>query len=379
MLEHHESTSASTAREQELEIEVARLQAEIDTLRGDDPTAVTSRFLTMAAETVDKAVADARREADEIVEEISSEAEARRDEATRVAAEAEAMAEQLLAKADRAQEAVADANQQAAEIKAEAEAEAAAIVAAEREKISLEIEAVAEIRSALDDERVALDSYHGSLRSRVQELAVSMVAFMQTELPPVDNDALEGTALGASGGEDGASEGTTASPSAIDESESGDESEDLLDAPPPAVDVHAAADDMWVQMLDAAIPEADHIVDMPDSAIDEVPVGPPSTFGGVPVIEGDQKPAGGLFSRIRPKAAAPVGFDDLTTDDDDEDDDEVSLFGTLGPRLVEQTPPDTLAEALDTDDSDDHAFRQFLDGDDAPDPSRDWLLRPEQT
>jgi hypothetical protein len=370
MMEHHESTAASTAREQELEIEVARLQAELDTLRGDDPTVVTSRFLTMAAETVDKAVADARREADEIVEEISSEAEARRDEATRVAAEAEAMTEELLAEADRAQEAVAAANERAAEIKAEAEAAAAAMVAAEHEKIAVEIEVVAEIRGALDDERTALEGYHRSLRSRVQELAMSMVAFMQTELPPVDNDALEGAA------DDAATGGATV-PQPTDDTSG---SEDPLDDSPGAFDVRAAADDMWVEMLDAAIPEADRIVDMPDTAIDEVPVGPPATFGGVPVIENDEKPSsGGLFSRMRSKSAEPAGFDDLVTDDDhDDEEDNVGLFGTFGQRLVEQTPPDTLAEALGTDDSEDHAFRQFLDGDDAPDPSRDWLLRPEQ-
>ena len=373
-MDHHESTSASTAREQELEIELARLQAELDTLRGDDPTAVTSRFLKMAAETVDKAVADARREADEIVEEISSEAEARRDEATRVASEAEAMAEQLLAEADRAQEAVAEANDKAAEIKADAEAAAAVIVAVEHEKIAVEIETVAEIRGALNDERVALESYHRTLRSRIQELAVSMVSFMQTELPPVDKDALEEGAL-----EDTSPEGSTAAQPADDETESSAESGDLLDAPPPAVDVQAAADDMWVQMLDAAIPEADRIVDMPDTAIDEVPAVPPATFGGVPVIENDEKPpSGGLFSRIRSKSAEPVGFDDLA-DDEDEDGDDVGLFGTFGQRLIESTPPDTLAEAIGTEESDDHAFREFLDGDDAPDPSRDWLLRPEQS
>ena len=121
---------------------------------------------------------------------------------------------------------------------------------------------------------------------------MSMVAFMQTELPPVDNDALEGAA------DDTAPEGATVAQPADAESES----EDLLDVPPPAVDVRAAADDMWVEMLDAAIPETDRIVDMPDTAIDEVPVGPPATFGGVPVMENDEKPpSGGLFSRMRSK------------------------------------------------------------------------------
>ncbi|MEZ5165991.1 MAG: hypothetical protein R2695_05685 [Acidimicrobiales bacterium] len=81
MTEQRETPTASTARERELEIEVARLKAEVDALKGEDPVAATSRFLAMAADTVDRVVADARREADEIVEEISAQAEARRDEA----------------------------------------------------------------------------------------------------------------------------------------------------------------------------------------------------------------------------------------------------------------------------------------------------------
>ncbi|MEZ5247012.1 MAG: hypothetical protein R2707_18120 [Acidimicrobiales bacterium] len=376
MTEHHESTSAPTAREQELELEVARLKAELETLRGDDPTAVTSRFLTMAAETVDRAVADARREADEIVEEISAEAEARRDEATRVAAEAEAMAEQLLADADRAQEAVEEATEKAAAITAEAEREAEAIVAAEREKIALEVEAVAEIRLALDEERAALDGYHESLRRRVEELANSMVSFMHTELPAGDLKVLgEGEGEGDGEGEH--------------EHSGFDADDDPLDTPAPvAEEPVAAVTDPWLEMLEGAIPEEDRIVDVPETAVDEVPVGPLSVFGGVPVIETvsdetvseEKRPSGGLFSRIRSRETTVVGFDDLAADDEtDEETDDVGLFGSLGPRLIEQTRPDTLAEALETEDIDDQAFRQFLDGDDAPDPSRDWLLRPEQS
>ena len=374
MTEHHESTPASTDREQELEIEIARLKAEIETLRGDDPAEVTSRFLTMAAETVDRAVADARREADEILVEISSEAEARRDEATRVAAEAEAMAEQLLADADRAQEAVEEANERAAAIKAEAEAEAEAMIAEERARIASEIDAVAEIRSALDEERAALESYHESLQRRVKELAASMVTFMHDELPmggtgelvavPLDNDEHVDEVFSAA---------------AVDDDDDGDEMAATVEefAAAPADEVA----DPWTEMLGAAIPEHDRIVDVPDSAIDEIPAGPPFGFG-IPVGADDARPAsGGLFSRMRSTADDELSHERVDTPDDgtDDDDDAPGLFGMLGSRVVQPTPPATLAEALDADDIEDQAFRQFLDGDDAPDPSRDWLLRPEQS
>lgn len=382
MTDQHDSTDASTPRERELELEVARLQAEVDALKGEDPATATSRFLAMAAETVDKAVADARREADEIVEEISGEAEARRDEATRVAAEAEAMAEMLLADADRAQEAVEKATEEAATIKATAEVEAAEIVATEREKVAAEYEAVAEVRTALDEERAALDSYHESLRRRVQELAESMVSFMDNELPAASAGALEGAVSPRLEEHDDHDEDPT------DETSESSESTDPLDTPAPAV-ASSGADslDPWVEMLESAIPEEDRIVDMPDTAIDEIPPGPPAMFGDAPVIEeeADDESSSSLFSRARSDDDEVIGFDDLAADDDDDSEEaepeeqKSGLFGMLGARLVEQTPPDDLAEALDTDDSEDQAFRQFLDGDDAPDPSRDWLLRPEQS
>jgi diguanylate cyclase (GGDEF)-like protein/PAS domain S-box-containing protein len=166
MTEHHQT---STARERELEIEVARLTAELETLQGEDATAATSRFLAMAAATVDQAVEDARREADEIVEEVS--------------AQAEAMAEQLLADTDRAQETIDEANAEAEEIKAAAASDAENLVQIEREKVAGEIEALAEVRGALEDERDSLETYHEELRRRVQELAESMVSFMTTEPP----------------------------------------------------------------------------------------------------------------------------------------------------------------------------------------------------
>ena len=170
------------------------------------------------------------------------------------------------------------------------------------------------------------------------------------------------------------------------ESETDVVSEDPLDTPAPAAESPAdATENPWTQMLESAIPEEDRIVDMPDTAIDEIPAGPPSSFGGVPVVEDEVEKrsfSAGLFSRGRSAADDTIGFDDLAADDDDDDDDtekSTGLFGMFGPRLVEHVSPDGLADALDADDTDDEAFRQFLDGDDAPDPSRDWLLRPEQS
>jgi chromosome segregation ATPase len=124
----------------------------------------------MAAATVDQAVEDARREADEIVEEISAQAEARRDEATRVAAEAEAMAEHLLAEADQSLARIEEAETEAEMIKVIAREQADTLVSVERERVADEIEALAEVRNALETERGALGSYHEELRRRVQEL-----------------------------------------------------------------------------------------------------------------------------------------------------------------------------------------------------------------
>ena len=56
----------STARERELEVELARVSAQLEAMQGGDLMQTTSRFLEMAANTVDLAMADARREADEL-------------------------------------------------------------------------------------------------------------------------------------------------------------------------------------------------------------------------------------------------------------------------------------------------------------------------
>lgn len=355
MSDHQPPTSNPPAREQELEIEVARLQAEVDALRGEDPSVATSRFLAMAAATVDRAVEDARREADEIVQEISAEAEARRDEATRVAAEAEAMADRLLADADRAQERVERANEEAEAIRAEAETEAAELVRNERERAAGEMEALTEARAAIDRERAALESYHEQLQQKVQELAQSMVSFMANDLPT--GAAIEDLAAVS------------------------------LEAP---IRTDPPVPDPWAGALEAAIPAGEthtadetHTVDETHTAGEatethadtETADAPFGQFAEREILEpaaqevessgaegSEAEPSStGLFSR----AAADGG------------EPKTGIFGMFGSRLVQQTDPDDLAESLEETDRDDAAFQEFLTGDDGPDPSRDWLLRNE--
>lgn len=386
MTDHHPHAPSASARERELEIEVARLQAELDTLRGEDPSTTTSRFLAMAAATVDQVVEDARREADEIVEEVSGQAEARRDEATRVAAEAEAMAEQLLADADRAQERIDAARDEADAIKAAASVEAEALVRSEREKVAVEVEALADVRNALEDERGALESYHEELRSRVQELAETMVSFMSTELPTGAASAIGNLVTPQ------LESVIAANPAPAD---AAGEQADVSAEEPVAAE---SEDDTWTDMLESAIPSDEaypDVVDMPADAIDEIPDGPPREFAGHEILEPeddvdeDERPtSAGLFSRAtgdesgvtNPPASADAAVaDDAIEDDEDPAPEGAGLFGTLGARLVEQTPPDRLSEALAADESEDEAFHDFLAGDDEPDPSRDWLLRPEKS
>lgn len=432
MSDHQHSASTGTARERELEIEVARLQAELDTLRGEDPSATTSRFLAMAAATVDQAVEDARREADEIVEEVSAQAEARRDEATRVAAEAEAMAEELLADADRAQERIDAANEEAEAIKAAAGEEAEALVQSEREKVAVEVEALAEVRTALEDERGALESYHDELRSRVQELAETMVSFMSTELPagagssieslvtpqlesviagnpaPADAAVEESDELdeldedaelddASTVFDDSAFEAALSENAVFGESHDDDVDEEAATAADAPEDT-----DTWTDLLESAIPTDEaypDAVDMPDDAIDEIPDGPPREFAGHEILEpeidhdgddeGERPSSAGLFSRatadetdVHESTDADEPAEESESEPESEPEPESKssgLFGMLGARLVEQTSPDQLAEALEADESEDEAFHQFLAGDSEPDPSRDWLLRPEQS
>ena len=201
-------------RERELEIEVARLEAELEAATGGDATLAASKFLELAATTVDRAVSDARREADALVGELSAEAERRRDDAVRIAAEAEADAArfaELAAESESAAEAARAAAQQVTvtarkelesarvearrltdeahstarsiteAAQAEAQHQAAQIVETERARIREELDVVTEVRAALERERTAMDQYNDELRQRVQDLAESMVACMSSD------------------------------------------------------------------------------------------------------------------------------------------------------------------------------------------------------
>lgn len=168
----------SAMRQHLLEVEVARLNTEIAVLKGEaEPAEAAARLLAMAASTVDQAMADARREADELLVAMAADAEARRDEANRVAQHVEAQTEAWRIEAH---------NQQAAAEAARREAErvtdsAADHITRERARVAEEVERLADVRTALERERASLESYHDELRCRVQELAESIVSFMTTE------------------------------------------------------------------------------------------------------------------------------------------------------------------------------------------------------
>ncbi len=306
--------SAQSMRERELELRVARLEAELATASGEgEPTDIAARFLAMAASTVDMAIEDARREADEIAAEVSANAEARRDEATRLASEAEARAEALARQADDHQSILDAARSEADTITEGARHEAETLIAAERARVGDEIQALSEVREALESERGALESYHEELQRRVQELAESMVAFMTTEPPLGAVGAIENLAVGE----------LDASPEV--------EPAPVIPTPPPA------------------------------PAFASAPAPPPAP---APVgTEAEAIPSSSLFAR--------------SDDSVDEEAPKPSLFGSHGARLIEQTSPSELAAALG-EASDDNAFRSFIAGDQEADPSREWLLRPEQ-
>ena len=152
--------NAGSMRERELEVEIARLKAELEVLGGGaEPTEIAARFLAMAANTVDQAIAAAREEADDIVSGVAAEADARRAEAERM------------------------------------KAEAADHLHVERARVADEVERLAEVRSALENERTVLERYHEELKRRVQQLAESMVSFMTTEPPLAAIDELAALAL----------------------------------------------------------------------------------------------------------------------------------------------------------------------------------------
>jgi len=144
-------------RERELELDVARMKAELADLRGNGSVEATSRFLAMAASTIDVAMEEAR------------------EEAGKARAEAAEITSTALA--------------DAVEIKANAESEAMALIDVERHRVADEIDALHQVRAALQSERHELEEYHAELRRRVQELAESMVAFMSTE-PPIASVAV---------------------------------------------------------------------------------------------------------------------------------------------------------------------------------------------
>ena len=84
---------------------------------------------------------------------------------------------------------------------------------------------------------------------------------------------------------------------------------------------------------------------------------------------------GGLFSRNR-GADAEDAIEPVLPEAPPIE--EGGLFGSQASRLIEQTSPEQLASALGDDGEEDERFRSFLDGDGDSDPSRDWLLRPDQ-
>lgn len=114
-------------RERRLEVEVARLEAEIADLKGAGSVQATSQFLSLAARTIGVAMDEATREADRT-----------RSEAAELTAVALA---------------------EVVEIRARTESEALALVSQRRD----------------------LDDHHAELRRRVEELAGSMVVFMTPE------------------------------------------------------------------------------------------------------------------------------------------------------------------------------------------------------
>jgi len=318
--EHPRSSQAvRSMRERELEVEVAHLQAELEAAKGGDDVVATSRFLAMAADTVDLAMEDARRAADDLAAEASADAEARRDEAVR--------------------------------IKTEAEVEAKNLVSVERMKVADEIEALSEVRGALEDERGALESYHDELRRRVQELAESMVSFMTTE-PPISETVM------------------------IDDFRPAP-----LEAPVAVPLPNTVADSMTVWVAEPR-PGGDEPARETDPvAVDPVdfervvefdtepePVHPKAEFGGVPVVE------------EVPVVDRSSGLFGAATDDEIEPRKKgESLFGSHGARLIEQASPAQLAAALEDDEKEDERFQSFITGDVETDRSREWLLRPERS
>ncbi len=356
-------TDPSTMRERELELEVARLQAELEAANGMDAGDAASRFLTLAASTVDAALADARREADELVAEVTADAEARRDEATRLAAEAEARADAMRSEAENHESIVTAAHDTAGQIRSDAETEAANLIATERARVVEEIESLSEVREALEGEREALESYHGELRRRVQELAESMVIFMTTE-PPI------------------------AATAALEELISPEE----LTAPEELAAEEAIVDVPLEQMVEEVTSDGDPIdadisfeVPVTDFAADPDAAAPTALFGGAPIVDDTEEAETSaedevfdILDEVPPAPVAPsAGLFSRATEEESTGEGS-ALFGEHGFRLLQQTDAEELAAALGHEDEADAAFESFLAGDSDSDPSRDWLLRNDQ-
>lgn len=345
MSEMQHSGHVTSERERELELEVARLTAELDAASGADPVDATTRFLAMAAATVDRVVVEARREADELAHEISAAAEARRDEATRLAAEAETTAERLLAQADKAEQIVTEAQEQAESIRSAALEEADDLVAAERARMADERTTLTDVRESLELERHELEVYRAGLRSRVENLAQAMLAIMTTDLGPESRIAVENLLI----------------PALQPVLDPDDEETDT-----PVVDDVETADHANEAAEALERPRVVEDTGVVESTVDDDTVGREDESGIDPETRDDDQKPSGLFARASEEEVTlprRVG----------------SLFGARGEWRVEQTSPEDLAEALAEEDRDDAAFEEFLSGDDAPDKSRDWLLRNESS
>ena len=205
-----ESGAAEKLRVHQLEVEVARLQAELDTLQGADPSATSSRLLAMAASTVDAAMVDLEQQA-AVSMERAHQAEATAEAAIHETDAAKAAAAQVtIAARQELEEARAEARKLAAEARAQAEEVAAAAayhaerlrreaqgpvgdsLAGERERLNREIEALTGVREALMQERLALEKYHDKLRDQVEDLAQAMVSFMGVDASPESVAKIQG-------------------------------------------------------------------------------------------------------------------------------------------------------------------------------------------
>jgi hypothetical protein len=215
----------TTQKMGELEIEVARLNAELEEARGGDAAAGASRFLTMAASTVDQVIADANeevasavsraeaeirqwqadaeREAEDVITAARAEEEAAREAAEQMNDEARSEMEQtqatVKAMADEATAAAEEtrrlAESRADDIVAAAREEASMAMADERRRLAQDADALADVRESLIEERHALDEYQNHIQDCVRDLAQAMVTFMTKSAGGEALDALAELAI----------------------------------------------------------------------------------------------------------------------------------------------------------------------------------------